>query len=419
MAYHFLFPEKDTTIYSHPYRTDLNTGRVETLSLASEAGNDDNKYYPSRILLGFNQTEIDNIIINKISGSLSKRLLPNGSSSLSGSNEYDLFSSSLKLYATEFNNNLPVSQTIEARALYTNNEIFENGTGRYNNHPYFNGIVSDGASWLYADNGTDKSPWVIPSSPDNTSFTSEYIGDVEGGGSWWINDSFEALEIEAGMEPDQAINITNNFDLNLDVGLIVKKLYTYSQLSAQEGSDPPGIRNLGFIIKRKDDTLLTGSNQGTIKYFSSDTHTIFSPTLIIKWDDSLYTTSSNSILNSGQIQINPHNLKHEYRQTEEPIIRLNVREQYPTRTFTTSSNYLNVNYLTSESYYSIEDYTSKEVIVPFDTDFTKISADNDGMYFKLYMNGLQPERYYRLLIRHDNNDGVNIYDEDWYFKVVR
>ena len=41
------------------------------------------------------------------------------------------------------------------------------------------------------------------------------------------------------------------------------------------------------------------------------------------------------------------------------------------------------------------------------------------MHFKLYMQGLQPERYYRILIRHDNNDGINIYDEDCYFKVTR
>jgi len=35
------------------------------------------------------------------------------------------------------------------------------------------------------------------------------------------------------------------------------------------------------------------------------------------------------------------------------------------------------------------------------------------------MQGLQPERYYRLLIRHDNNDGIVIYDDDVFFKVVR
>ena len=409
MAYYFLFPEKDTTIYSHPYRTDLNTGKVETLSLTSEVGNDDNKYYPSRFLIKFNQNEIDNVIINKISNSLN-----------SESDVYNAFSSSLKLYATEFNGDLPKTQTIEARALWRTNEDFENGTGRYNNHPYFNGIISDGASWLYADNGTNKTPWVIPA-PDNSSYTGSYI-DTAGGGSWWINDIFEALSAEAGMEPNQTINITDNFDLNLDVGLIVKKFYTNSQLGSTESSTPPGIENYGFIIKRKDDTININDNQGTLKYFSGDTHTIFSPTLIFKWDDSNYSppkTTYVSTLTSGKIQLNPTNLKQEYKQSEEPIIRIHARPQYPDREFTTSSLYTKPYYLNATSYYSIEDYTSKEVIIPFDTEFTKLSANIEGMYFKLYIQGLQPERYYRLLIRHDNNDGINIYDEDWYFKVVR
>jgi hypothetical protein len=75
--------------------------------------------------------------------------------------------------------------------------------------------------------------------------------------------------------------------------------------------------------------------------------------------------------------------------------------------------------LNSSSYYSIEDYTSKEVIIPFDTSYTKLSADSEGMFFKLNMQGLQPERYYRILIRHDNNDGIQIYDDNYYFKVTR
>lgn len=402
MAYYFLFPEKDTTIYSHPRRTDLNTGRVETLSLTSEAGNDDNKYYPSRFLIKFNQTEIDNVITNKVSSSI--------------------FSSSLKLYATEFNHNLPKSQTIEARAIFTNNEDFENGTQRYLDHPYFSGVISDGASWLYADNGTDETPWVMPGE-GNTSFASEYIDTTIGGGSWWINDIFENLGVEAGMEPNQSINITDNFDLNLDVGPIVKKFYNNSQLGSTESSTPPGIRNRGFIVKRNNDTTNINADQGTIKYFSSDTHTIFSPTLIFKWDDSSYIvprpSNYDNTLSSGKIQLNITNLKQEYKQSEEPIIRIHARPQYPDREFTTTSLYTKKYYLNRTSYYSIEDYTSKEVIVPFDTDFTKISAETEGMYFKLYMDGLQPERYYRLLIRHDNNDGINIYDEDWYFKVVR
>ena len=64
------------------------------------------------------------------------------------------------------------------------------------------------------------------------------------------------------------------------------------------------------------------------------------------------------------------------------------------------------------------DYESHPSI-PFDTKFTKLSADSDGMYFDLFMEGLQPERYYKLMFRVDNNDGINIYDEDYFFKVIR
>jgi hypothetical protein len=53
------------------------------------------------------------------------------------------------------------------------------------------------------------------------------------------------------------------------------------------------------------------------------------------------------------------------------------------------------------------------------TDFTKISADSSGMYFKIWMNGLEPERYYKLIFKHINNDGITIFDNNNTFKIVR
>lgn len=41
------------------------------------------------------------------------------------------------------------------------------------------------------------------------------------------------------------------------------------------------------------------------------------------------------------------------------------------------------------------------------------------MYFDLHMEGFQPERYYKLMFRVDKKDGINIYDEDYFFKIVR
>ena len=109
MAYYFLYPEKDTTIYSHPYRQDLNTGIVETLSLASEKGNTNDLYYPSRILLKFKDSELKDVIKTKVSGN---------------------FESNVKLYATEYSKNLPTSQTVELFPL-TYRDDFENGTQRF------------------------------------------------------------------------------------------------------------------------------------------------------------------------------------------------------------------------------------------------------------------------------------------------
>ena len=383
MAYYFLFPEKDTTIYSHPYRTDLNTGKVETLSLTTEAGNDNNNYYPSRFLVKFKDSEIKDTIQNKVSGSY-------------------LFSSNLRLYSTEYSNNLPNTQKVELYPLATD---WDNGTQRYIDHPYFSGVVSDGASWLYSDNGTTKTDW--PSMVEGQT-TASYTGSNLQGGTWYYGDGFEST---------QSIAIVDNFDLNFNVTDQLKK-FSASLFANQ--THPNGIANNGFIIKREDDTDLS-LNDGTLKYFSVDTHTIFSPTLIIKWDDSNYAPGQDRYdpIYNGKAQLSFTNLKKEYKQSEEPIIRIHSRKQFPTRTFTSSSDYLTLNHLTSKAYYSIEDYTSKEVIIPFDTEYTKLSANKNGMYFKLYMQGLQPERYYKILIRHDNQDGINVYDDNYYFKVIR
>ena len=108
MAYHFLFPEKDTTIYSHPSRQDLNTGVGEILELTTEKGTNNELYYPSRILLQFKNSELTDVFSNKITGS---------------------FEANLKLYATEFAQNFPTSQNIE---LYPLSESWDNGNQKYN-----------------------------------------------------------------------------------------------------------------------------------------------------------------------------------------------------------------------------------------------------------------------------------------------
>lgn len=373
MAHYFLFPEKDVTIYSHPSRRVLNTGIDEILTLSNEdyLG----RKYPSRILIKFNDDEIKEVFNNKVNGE---------------------YSASLKLWSTE-HVDLSIDQHLEVFPLA---EDWHNGTGRYLNYPQ----TTNGASWAYVDNNTTQTSWTTSSFA--TGITASFSSSATGGGSWYVGNGF-------GVSKTYSYNEV--LDLSFDVTQPVIKFYSASQFSS---TYPDGITNNGFILKRSESQEFNEVDNGLLNFFSVDTHTIYPPYLDISWDDSSYITGSGNILSRGDLYVTMRNNKGTYRQGEEIKFRINVRELYPTRQFTTSSNYLKVNYFTSESYYSLIDYATGDTVIPFD-NHTKLSADDEGMYFTLYMNGLQAERYYKLLLKHHNDDGVVIYDEDYYFKVIK
>ena len=98
--------------------------------------------------------------------------------------------------------------------------------------------------------------------------------------------------------------------------------------------------------------------------------------------------------------------------------RLNVRPQFPVRIFETSSMYTRNHALPSSSYYAIKDLETNEFIVDFDTQNTQISCDSTGSFFTVYMNGLEPERNYQILIQTTIDNNVIVMDENYYFKVI-
>ena len=60
------------------------------------------------------------------------------------------------------------------------------------------------------------------------------------------------------------------------------------------------------------------------------------------------------------------------------------------------------------------------MVVDYDENFTKISCDSLGNYFDVYMNGLEPERYYKFLIKSILSDGETVVsDSNYNFKVIR
>jgi hypothetical protein len=76
--------------------------------------------------------------------------------------------------------------------------------------------------------------------------------------------------------------------------------------------------------------------------------------------------------------------------------------------------------LPEQSYWSILDLKTNEIVFDFDYEFTKISCDATSSFFNVYMNGLEPERYYKIVIKSTLADGEIIdWNNDLIFKVVK
>jgi hypothetical protein len=368
MSIYKIFPEKNVTIYS--YYPTLNTGIDEILELSTfQSITSTNEV--SRILIKFPSADI-NTIFSKVSSSA-----------------FDCY---LKLYNAN-TSQLPLNYTIQAHPLAVD---WNMGTGRLANSP----ITTDGVSWQYT-NQLDGNTWTTSIISGTTS--SYQSGSNVGGGLWYTASSYEATQ-------SFTYTSTTDSDIELRVTNAVSASYTNK------------ISNYGFIIKHSGSIEFTTASKFETKYFSSTTHTIYPPCLEIRWDDSSYTTGSQAVMDSDLYVTSIGNNKNTYQQDSIQRFNVKVRTKYPPRTFQTSSfSFALVNYaLPSSSYWSIKDLDTDEIVVDYDTSYTKISCNASGSYFDVYMNGLEPERYYKLLFKSIISNGETVvFDENYYFKVIR
>ena len=68
---------------------------------------------------------------------------------------------------------------------------------------------------------------------------------------------------------------------------------------------------------------------------------------------------------------------------------------------------------------SYKDTETNEFVIDFDNDYTRISSDATSSYFDLYMNGLEPERYYTVLVQTSIGGITKVFDEGIMFKVTK
>jgi hypothetical protein len=229
--------------------------------------------------------------------------------------------------------------------------------------------------------------------------TSSYFTN-EGGGTWWDYDNLECTQSF----------IFQSSDIYMDVSSIVKKWVTGSGR----------LDNDGFILKFSNDIESSIENLTGLKFFSTDSNTIYVPRLNVVWNDSVFVTGSLTPIAEDNVNLNVK-LKKFYAQNEKAKIRIYGNTRYPQKNYTTQS-YQTINYyLPSSSYYEIRDAHTDEIILPFDYTGSKISCDGTSSYFNLWMDSFQPERFYRVVVKVERSggDNVQIFDNNYYFKVTR
>lgn len=208
--------------------------------------------------------------------------------------------------------------------------------------------------------------------------------------------------------PSQSITL-NEYplqDLRVDVSSILQPVVSQS------------LQWSGLLVRFPNASETDYVNEGNIKFFSKQTHTIYQPTLEVAWDDSTFITGSlKKIPNTYDVEVVPKNPKEVYVRGSKEKIRLVVRDKYPRKNFDATLRYKNVYYLPSSSYFGIVDVQANTPVLPID-QFAKLSCDATGSYFILDTSTLYKNRYYTVNLEIDNgNTDKNIVPELFTFLV--
>jgi hypothetical protein len=308
-----LYAQRDATIYE---KSDtLNSGLDQVLELSHEYIG--SSKYNSRVLLKFDTTQLKQ---NVDSGKISQNA------------KYYL-----SLRTAEVRE-IPQEYTVYAYPLSSS---WYNGTGKFFNKP----TTTDGVSWRYRTSKTVGIEWDIPPTiaqyewdtisqtwvDANILFgvnltanvTSSYFTN-EGGGTWWDYDNLECT---------QSFSFESS-DVYMDVTQIVKKWITGSGR----------FENDGMILKFSEDIESSVESLRSLKFFSTDSNTIYVPRLHVVWDDSTFVTGSLSRVSDDGLILNVK-LKKYYSENEKAKIRIYGNTRYPQKTYTTQSYYTQNYYL--------------------------------------------------------------------------
>ena len=312
-------------------------------------------HYQTRALIQFDTDEVESYI--------SSSVLPK---------DYEVY---LKLYETKGTSGL--SETYDV-AAYPLSQEWDEGIGKEADRPK----TTEGCSWKFRKNRAGV----------------ELEWTTQGGTYTSTDEVTQSFSLE---KPD----------IDMDVTSIAKKWFS--------GDND----NYGFLIRLSGSRETSSGSFEDLKFFSRQTNTIYSPKLEVRWDDHAPSTGSNTgsltpLDLSGQVENYLYQLhtREAYKETETIKFRFGARKRYIDKSFTTSIQTVSGSYLSEGSAsYSIIDMATNEDVVPFSA-YTTMSCDSVSPYFTQDLNGFEPNRAYKILIKVKHNDDQTlIYDDDFEF----
>ena len=377
--HHFIFPSQDTWISSGSNRItgeterDQNFGRDQILEVKKEFYNFSFDY-PTRALVEFNGDEFTELSKSIVDGTIPQ---PSAHNSDTGARIY------LRLYEAEGNSDFAETPyTLTFRPI---SQSWAEGTGKFGDNPK----NIQGCSWENRTNLIDGS-----------------ISQAWADAGVSVYPVSQSTKVFSNVSPDIDVEVTDMFRM---------------WLNGEE-------ENHGILISFNGAQETNDLIQAKLKFFSRNTHTIFSPKLEVRWDDSSFSTGSlNELTMSGLTDnfLYMKGLKESYKVGERVKFRVGARKRYIQKTFTNSVQTVTGSFITNGSgSYAIKDVATDEFIVPFEdstgTSYTKLSCDSDSNYFIQYLDGFYPDRVYKILLKLKYDDGQEqVFDDDFEFIVKR
>ena len=367
--HHFIFPNQDTWISSGSSKIDGTSFKDQNFGrdqiLEVKKEFFNNSFdHQTRALVQFSGTEFTELSKSVADGTIA-----------SDAKYY------LRLYEAEGNSEMTEEYTLAIQPI---SQSWVEGTGKFGDNPK----NTNGCSWENRSNpiGGTAVTW------DNTGTT---VLSVSSSTQAFTNES-----------PDVNVEVTDMVNM---------------WLQGQE-------ENYGMLLRFSGSQETDSQTFGHLKFFSRNTHTIFSPRLEVRWDDSSFSTGTLIELTMSGLADNflyMKGLRESYKVGERVKFRVGARKRYIQKTFNTSVQTVSDSFITDGSgSYAIKDVVTDEFIVPFednqDISYTKLSCDSDSNYFIQYLDGFYPDRVYKILLKLKYDDGQEqVFDDDFEFIVKR